>query len=67
VRFLNEVGAVDTTVSADTPLYAVFRKGGKRTYVVANANGRKQTVAFSDGKVMTTDKPGVFVGSGTAK
>jgi endoglucanase Acf2 len=42
-------GRVDRTVSADTPLYAVFRDGGGRTYVAYNARDRKRTVHFSDG------------------
>jgi endoglucanase Acf2 len=42
-------GHVDTTVSADSPLYAVFKGGGSRTYLGYNAGSEKLTVHFSDG------------------
>jgi endoglucanase Acf2 len=50
LHFLNEVGQVDASVSADTPLYAVFRKGEVRTYIVYNPTGEPQRVTFSDGR-----------------
>jgi hypothetical protein len=40
---------VDRSVSADTPLYAVFRDAGRRTYVAYNAQATRRTVRFSDG------------------
>ena len=43
-------GHVDTTVTADSPLYAVFKGGGSRTYLGFNAGGEKLTAGnFSDG------------------
>jgi hypothetical protein len=53
------VGRVDRTVSADTPLYAVFHDGEQRTYVSYNARGAKRTVRFSDGARLTVE-PGAF-------
>jgi endoglucanase Acf2 len=44
-----QAGSVDRTVSADTPLYAVFTKDGARTYVAYDAGKEKRTVRFSDG------------------
>lgn len=50
---LNEMGAPDTSVTADTPLYAVFRKtDGGKTYLAFNASKTAITVRFSDGKVL---------------
>jgi hypothetical protein len=36
-------------VSADHPFHAVFRKGGRRTYLAANPSRRPLTVVFTDG------------------
>jgi endoglucanase Acf2 len=46
---LNGLGQVDAEVSADYPLYAVFRKGNTRTYCVYNMEQGPRTVTFSDG------------------
>ena len=46
---LNELGQVDAGVTADYPLFAVFRKGKKRTYCVYNGADKPRTVIFSDG------------------
>jgi endoglucanase Acf2 len=45
---LQQAGSVDATVTADTPLYTVFRKGGKRTYAAYNNSDQPITVHFSD-------------------
>jgi len=47
---LDVLGRVDPTVTADYPLYAVFREGSQRTYAVCNASKEPLTVTFSDGK-----------------
>ncbi len=53
-------GSVDRTITADTPLYAVFRKpDGAHTYVAYNAQATTATVAFSDGMRLTVE-PGTF-------
>ena len=51
---LEAMGAPDLSVSADVPLYSVFRRAdGKRTYLAFNAGGEPLTVRFSDGRVLT--------------
>jgi endoglucanase Acf2 len=52
-------GGVDRTVSANTPLYAVFQKDGARTYVAYNARTQAETVRFSDGTRVSVE-PGAF-------
>ena len=52
-------GSVDRTVTANTPLYAVFRKDGERTHVAFNAGAKAETVQFSDGARVTVE-PGRF-------
>ena len=55
------LGTVDPAVTANTPLYAVFRApatdkadgGIRRILVVHNADAAPQTVTFSNGAVMT--------------
>jgi endoglucanase Acf2 len=51
---LNEMGAPDFGVSADTPLYSVFKRAdGRRTYLAFNAGKAPLNVRFSDGKTLT--------------
>ncbi|CAM3851972.1 glycosyl hydrolase [Kibdelosporangium persicum] len=57
LRNLAALGQVDTTVTANTPLYAVFTKNGARTYVAANRGTTPLTVTFSTG-VSLTVQPG---------
>ena len=52
-------GSVDRDVGADTPLDAVFRKGGERTYVAYDAHARAETVTFSD-RARLDVEPGKF-------
>ena len=42
-------GHVDTKVTADSPLYAVFKSGATRSYMAYNADSKPLTVTFSDG------------------
>jgi endoglucanase Acf2 len=50
---LNEMGTPDFSVTADTLLYAVFkRKDGARTYLAYNAGKTPLSVRFSDGQVL---------------
>jgi hypothetical protein len=50
------MGTPDFTVTADTPLYAVFRDGtGRRTYLAYNARATPIKVKFSTGT--TVDVP----------
>lgn len=50
---LQVLGRVDTTVTADTTLYAVFNKNGVKTYVAYNAGDQEIAVTFSDGQKLT--------------
>ena len=50
---LKEMGQPDFSVTADTPLYAVFKdQGGARTYLAYNARNEPIRVTFSSGKVV---------------
>jgi endoglucanase Acf2 len=46
---LDKLGRVDTSVTADYPLYAVLFKGKTQTYCAYNMSGQPRTVVFSDG------------------
>jgi endoglucanase Acf2 len=50
---MNALGQIDTTVTANTPLYAVYKKGTTRNYVAYNASSTAKTVTFSDGKTLS--------------
>ena len=48
---LNEMGVPDFGISADTPLYSVFKRAdGGKTYLAYNAGKAPLNVRFSDGK-----------------
>jgi endoglucanase Acf2 len=49
---LAAMGQVDRSTTADCPLYAVFRKGNRKTYVVYNASPDARQATFSDGTVL---------------
>ena len=49
IATLGEIGSPDPTVTADTPLAAVFNGDDGRSYVAYNADGENRTVSFSDG------------------
>ena len=50
---LKEMGRPDFSITADTPLYAVFKDdGGTRTYLAYNARSAPIRVTFSSGKVV---------------
>ncbi len=55
---LDAIGVQDRTVTANTPLYAVFVKNGVRTYTAYNAGSSAITVTFSDGKTMSVPANG---------
>ncbi|SFR47474.1 glycosyl hydrolase [Halogeometricum limi] len=62
---LDTAGTPDATVSANTPLYAVFNDGQRRTYVAYNFGDDSEAVTFSDGaeldvgpnSIATTTRP----------
>jgi endoglucanase Acf2 len=49
VSALSALGKLDTTVSADTPFYAVFAGEKGKSHVVFNGGSTPRTVRFSDG------------------
>ena len=51
LSILKEYGPPDFSVTADTPLYAVFRdRSGTRTYLAYNARSNAIRVTFSTGR-----------------
>ncbi len=46
---LNQVGTVDTSVTANIPAYRVFHNGKRRAYAAYNPRSRPSRVRFSDG------------------
>jgi len=60
---LGEMGTPDLAITADTPLYSVFKRAdGKRTYLAFNAGRSPITVRFSDGQTLAV-APGVLARS----
>ena len=49
---MKRMGLVDTTITADIPTYAVFKKGEANTYIAYNAGSTERVVTFSDGYSM---------------
>ena len=50
---LNGMGTPDFNVSADTPLYQVFKRAdGRKTYLAFNATKAPITVSYSDGQTL---------------
>jgi hypothetical protein len=51
---LQQMGPPDFSVTADTPLYSVFKRAdGARTYLAFNAGKTPIEVRFSDGKTLS--------------
>jgi hypothetical protein len=46
---MSALGPTDATVTADAPLYTVFKKGETKSYAAYNAGDLPRTVRFSDG------------------
>ncbi|MEU8257365.1 glycosyl hydrolase [Micromonospora inaquosa] len=53
IRNLAALGTVDTTVTGNHPLSAVFSRNGARTYVASNPTATPITVTFSNGTALT--------------
>ncbi|MFG1869652.1 glycosyl hydrolase [Micromonospora arborensis] len=53
IRNLAALGTVDTTVTGNHPLSAVFSRNGARTYVASNPTTSPITVTFSNGTTLT--------------
>lgn len=65
IRNLIELGRPDFSVTADTPVYSIFKKVSTKTYVVYNASDSIKRVTFSDGKVMNVSPKSMGVSNGT--
>jgi endoglucanase Acf2 len=65
IRNLIELGRPDFTVTADTPIYSVFKKGSTKTYVVYNFTDSLKRVTFSDGKIMNVSPRSMGISNGT--
>jgi endo-1,3(4)-beta-glucanase len=50
---MNALGKVDTTITSDNPVAAVFNKEGEITYVGQNYSNSPITITFSDGFQLT--------------
>lgn len=46
---LKEMGTRDFSVTADVPLFAVFKKNDVKTYIAFNSSDEERTIYFSDG------------------
>lgn len=60
---LARLGRVDRTVTADWPLYAVFRNGREKAYATYNVGRAPRTVTFSDGTQVRAAPGAVLVWS----
>ena len=61
IAALKEYGAVDSSITANTSEYAVFKKGSKTTYIFYNSSDAPINVKFSDGRTINTSKKGFTV------
>jgi hypothetical protein len=66
VHTLNAVGNGDPSITADHPLYAVFRKGSAITRVAYNTSNAPITVRFSDGATLAVAANSFGVSGGSA-
>jgi endoglucanase Acf2 len=65
LQSLAELGAPDTSVTADTTLYQVFKRpDGRRSHLAFNAGKTPITVRFSDGRTLEV-APGRLARAGT--
>ena len=56
MQSLKEMGTPDFSITADTTLYAVFKRAdGQRSYLVYNAGKQPLKATFSDGKTLTVE------------
>ncbi|MFS1511409.1 glycosyl hydrolase [Chengkuizengella sp. SCS-71B] len=66
IHNLNAIGTVDTSITADYPLYAVFKKGSTMTYIAYNMSNSVKTVNFSDGTSIVVQPNSFNIGNGQA-
>lgn len=63
---LDSMGLPDFSITANTPLYGVFKKGDTKTYVAYNSSSVTKNVVFSDGKVVSVPPKSFAVSDGTS-
>ncbi|MEE4568773.1 glycosyl hydrolase [Paenibacillus polymyxa] len=61
---LDAVGNIDRSVTANSPISAVFHKNGVKTYVAYNFTDQVKTVTFSDGHSITVQPNSFNTGNG---
>lgn len=61
---LDAVGNIDRSVTANSPIYAVFHKNGVKTYVAYNFTNQEKIVTFSDGHSITVQPNSFNIGNG---
>ncbi|WP_315095472.1 glycosyl hydrolase [uncultured Cellulomonas sp.] len=66
LKSLAGLGTVDRSVTANTPLHAVFVKNGVRTYQAANMSGSAITATFSNGVTLNVPARSVASSNTTA-
>ena len=66
LKNLSGLGTVDRSVTANTPLHAVFVKDGVRTYQAGNMSGSAITVTFSNGVTLAVPARSVASSTTTA-
>ncbi|WP_034609562.1 glycosyl hydrolase [Cellulomonas sp. URHD0024] len=66
LKNLSGLGTVDRSVTANTPLHAVFVKNGVRTYEAANMSASPITVTFSNGVTLAVPARSVASSNTTA-
>lgn len=64
LKNMSVLGTVDRTVTANTPLHAVYSKGGTRTYMAANMGQSAITVTFSNGVTLNVPARSVASSAG---
>ncbi len=62
---LDAVGNIDRSITANSPIYAVFHKNGVKTYVAYNFTDQVKTVTFSDGHSITVQPNSFNTGNGS--
>jgi hypothetical protein len=62
---LDAVGNIDRSITANSPIYAVFHKNGVKTYVAYNFTDQVKTVTFSDGHSITVQPNSFNAGNGS--
>jgi endoglucanase Acf2 len=61
---LKVMGQLDTGITGNSPLSAVFNKNGTRTYVAYNPTASAQTVTFSNGVTLNVNARAMATSSG---